>query len=46
MAACGLELEGGWAVFFFQAEDGVRDWSVTAVQTCALPLGRKSVGEG
>src|SRR5438093_5171232 len=24
--------------FFFQAEDGIRDWSVTAVQTCALPI--------
>ena len=24
--------------FFFQAEDGIRDWSVTGVQTCALPL--------
>src|SRR5260370_40424062 len=25
-------------VFFFQAEDGIRDSSVTGVQTCALPL--------
>ena len=24
--------------FFFQAEDGIRDWSVTGVQTCALPI--------
>src|SRR5215213_7136553 len=24
--------------FFFQAEDGIRDWSVTEVQTCALPI--------
>src|SRR5258706_984470 len=23
-------------LFFFQAEDGIRDWSVTGVQTCAL----------
>src|SRR5258706_11127496 len=23
-------------VFFFQAEDGIRYWSVTGVQTCAL----------
>ena len=23
--------------FFFQAEDGIRDWS-TGVQTCALPI--------
>src|SRR5690606_40076726 len=28
--------------FFFQAEDGIRDFHVTGVQTCALPiLGRK-----
>src|SRR5437016_8605281 len=24
--------------FFFQAEDGIRDWSVTGIQTCALPI--------
>src|SRR5262249_50332664 len=24
--------------FFFQAEDGIRYWSVTGVQTCALPI--------
>src|SRR5258706_8006117 len=24
--------------FFFQAEDGIRDWSVTGVQTCVLPI--------
>src|SRR5262249_60113053 len=24
--------------FFFQAEEGIRDWSVTGVQTCALPI--------
>src|SRR2546430_12745568 len=24
--------------FFFQAEDGIRDWTVTGVQTCALPI--------
>src|ERR1019366_7861867 len=29
--------------FFFQAEDGIRDWSVTGVQTCALPI---SIGCG
>src|SRR3989339_1444419 len=23
---------------FFQAEDGIRYWSVTGVQTCALPI--------
>src|SRR5258706_395776 len=31
------------AVFFFQAEDGIRDWSVTGVQTCALPISRSNV---
>ena len=24
--------------FFFQAEDGIRDYDVTGVQTCALPI--------
>src|SRR5207237_7891257 len=28
-------------VFFFQAEDGIRDSSVTGVQTCALPISSK-----
>src|SRR5690606_39745423 len=26
------------AIFFFQAEDGIRDFHVTGVQTCALPI--------
>src|SRR2546426_304582 len=26
------------ACFFFQAEDGIRDYKVTGVQTCALPI--------
>src|SRR5438093_2061341 len=39
----------GWLVhwtffFFFQAEDGIRDWSVTGVQTCALPISVNGVG--
>src|SRR5690606_40758985 len=25
-------------VFFFQAEDGIRDFHVTGLQTCALPI--------
>src|SRR5690625_5879009 len=29
------------AVFFFQAEDGIRDGHVTGVQTCALPIYRR-----
>src|SRR5437588_6296637 len=28
------------SVFFFQAEDGIRDHCVTGVQTCALPIWR------
>src|SRR5688572_1813150 len=28
------------ATFFFQAEDGIRDLTVTGVQTCALPISR------
>src|SRR3712207_9334123 len=28
----------GSIVFFFQAEDGIRDIGVTGVQTCALPI--------
>src|SRR5437762_9312032 len=39
-----IELSANWEVgsflilFFFQAEDGIRDTSVTGVQTCALPI--------
>src|ERR1039457_6399349 len=29
---------GSFVVFFFQAEDGIRDYKVTGVQTCALPI--------
>src|SRR5688500_20053255 len=28
--------------FFFQAEDGIRDYKVTGVQTCALPISVQS----
>src|SRR2546430_12437170 len=37
-------MTGGWLpvvtmfFFFFQAEDGIRDLTVTGVQTCALPI--------
>src|SRR5690606_40010318 len=27
-----------FCLFFFQAEDGIRDFHVTGVQTCALPI--------
>src|SRR5687768_9161385 len=30
----------GTLIFFFQAEDGIRDVAVTGVQTCALPISR------
>src|SRR5437762_358954 len=30
--------------FFFQAEDGIRDTSVTGVQTCALPISSSPAG--
>src|SRR5438128_11940184 len=29
--------------FFFQAEDGIRDATVTGVQTCALPISKDSL---
>src|SRR2546425_10771408 len=32
----------GFTFFFFQAEDGIRDKLVTGVQTCALPIWRKT----
>src|SRR2546430_6024147 len=32
----------GCYFFFFQAEDGIRDLTVTGVQTCALPISRSS----
>src|SRR5205807_3306978 len=30
--------------FFFQAEDGIRDYKVTGVQTCALPISFATAG--
>src|SRR5205807_5367685 len=32
----GVDL--AFVFFFFQAEDGIRDYKVTGVQTCALPI--------
>src|SRR5256885_12893419 len=32
-------------VFFFQAEDGIRDYKVTGVQTCALPIWRHGLAQ-
>src|SRR5258706_11034988 len=34
----GQILECRRLLFFFQAENGIRNWSVTGVQTCALPI--------
>src|SRR2546430_4112532 len=31
-------VDDGVLFFFFQAEDGIRDLTVTGVQTCALPI--------
>src|SRR5690606_40018466 len=33
-------------LFFFQAEDGIRDFHVTGVQTCALPISPTSPAPG
>src|SRR2546430_1154185 len=41
-AQCGVCL----CFFFFQAEDGIRDLTVTGVQTCALPISLANVCEG
>src|SRR2546430_7228336 len=41
MSSVILSKGGGWRFclfFFFQAEDGIRDLTVTGVQTCALPI--------
>src|SRR2546429_3940320 len=34
----GAKQETKTDIFFFQAEDGIRDVAVTGVQTCALPI--------
>src|SRR2546430_12844049 len=36
MGSCAIRV----SFFFFQAEDGIRDLTVTGVQTCALPISR------
>src|SRR5256885_3135199 len=33
-----------FSFFFFQAEDGIRDYKVTGVQTCALPIWAQRAG--
>ena len=34
-----------FSIFFFQAEDGIRDHCVTGVQTCALPISNVQFNE-
>src|SRR2546426_8615117 len=36
------KVNGVHVCFFFQAEDGIRDYKVTGVQTCALPISPSS----
>src|SRR5688572_18162671 len=36
-----IELTDKQNAFFFQAEDGIRDLTVTGVQTCALPISKQ-----
>src|SRR3989440_6054149 len=39
MRSASVRRRGGVrSLFFFQAEDGIRDLIVTGVQTCALPI--------
>src|SRR2546430_3755983 len=41
---CGGSRHGRLHVFFFfQAEDGIRDLTVTGVQTCALPISHQII---
>src|SRR2546430_16326445 len=35
---CAMPRRQARTFFFFQAEDGIRDLTVTGVQTCALPI--------
>src|SRR5256886_7684556 len=42
-AGRGMRSQGG-VFFFFQAEDGIRDLTVTGVQTCALPISASLAG--
>src|SRR5205807_4596521 len=38
LATCEISMQDVLRFFFFQAEDGIRDYKVTGVQTCALPI--------
>src|SRR5256885_9937619 len=39
-----LQVRRALLCFFFQAEDGIRDYKVTGVQTCALPISCRPPG--
>src|SRR5260370_9810767 len=43
LSCCAPYTLDGKSFFFFQAEDGIRDSSVTGVQTCALPISGQPV---
>src|SRR5207245_3596085 len=38
LVGCEYYVVVSYISFFFQAEDGIRDATVTGVQTCALPI--------
>src|SRR3989454_3409316 len=38
MSIRSISISSPSCFFFFQAEDGIRDYKVTGVQTCALPI--------
>src|SRR6266478_7066672 len=42
----GQEEVYSFIFFFFQPEDGIRDLTVTGVQTCALPISGAGAAEG
>src|SRR5690606_39283672 len=42
---CGSAYVSLFMFFFFQAEDGIRDFHVTGVQTCALPILGVRIGD-
>src|SRR5256886_12215090 len=46
MCACWFRCRLFLLFFFFQAEDGIRDLTVTGVQTCALPICYASIAIG
>src|SRR2546430_13422786 len=43
MLLCSYVIYIDFFFFFFQAEDGIRDLTVTGVQTCALPISHPSI---